>query len=245
MTRTPALTELLASNAYPGRGIVLGMDETRSFAVAMYFIMGRSENSRNRVFVLESDRLKTRAFDESRVKDPSLIIYDPVRMLPDGRMIITNGDQTDTIAQALKNNRAFEDALRTRTFEPDAPNWTPRISGLLSTSRNSAEYRLCLIRGDSVHDPLPQRFFYEYTGRPGVGHFLHTYAHDGDPLPPFRGEPEEVFIPGSQDALTESVWDSLDAQNRIALYTCFTDLATGARTACVINKHVQSAQVLR
>ena len=206
------LCALLRGNPYPGRGIVLGMTPDGKSSVAVYFIMGRSANSRNRVFAEEPDGIRTQAADPARMEDPSLIIYHPVRQMGRG-LIVTNGDQTDTILEFLKQGLPMEQALRTREFEPDGPNWTPRISGLLG------------------------RQTFEYPGQPGTGHFLHTYAGDGDPLPSFAGEPEQVAVEGDIDSLASAVWDALDEANRISLFVRFTDLETRDFQQRIVNKY--------
>ena len=231
------LNTLLKENAYPGRGIVLGLDETGKKAVVAYFIMGRSENSRNRVFVEKDGGIITKAFDESKMVDPSLIIYAPVRLYKD-MLIVTNGDQTDTIHDYLKKGFTFEAALRTRCFEPDAPNYTPRISGLVLREKGKLSYRLSILKSDEGDPTAPQRFFFEYVGvKPGVGHFLHTYSCDGNPIPSFGGEPEKVTLRGDIDSFTQAVWDNLNPDNKVSLYTCFIDLETGERQERIINKH--------
>ena len=230
------LPALLRENAYPGRGIVLGLDETGERAVILYFIMGRSENSRNRVFEATDDGIRTRAYDESRMVDPSLIIYHPVRILP-GCTVVTNGDQTDTIARFLAEGKCFEEALRTRTYEPDAPNYTPRISGLVRHEAGRAQLQLSLLRSAEGR-PHPQRFFYEYPApQPGEGRFIHTYERDGDPLPSFEGEPRRVALSGSLVEIAQAVWDAMHPENRVSLYASSVDLSTGARETMLFNKH--------
>ena len=227
------LTELLRSTPYPGRGIVLGQTPDGKHAVTAYFIMGRSANSRNRIFVEEPDGIRTEAYDPSKLEDPSLIIYHPVRQFGRG-LIVTNGDQTDTIRDYLKKGLPMEQALRTREFEPDGPNWTPRISGLLSPD---GSYKLSILKSADAEGSACVRQTFEYPPLPGVGHFLHTYAGDGDPLPSFAGEPEPVAIEGDLDALTAAVWDALDADNKISLFVRFTDLETHAFQQRIVNKY--------
>jgi len=196
--------------------------------------MGRSENSRNRVFVREGDDFRTRAFDPSKMVDPSLIIYYPLRVLG-GDTIVTNGDQTDTIYDFLKAGKSFEDALRTRTFEPDGPNFTPRISGVV---RADGSYSLSILKTEEGDEECTRRYFFDYTGeKPGRGHIIHTYSGDGSPLPSFAGEPVAIEISGGCEQYARRVWESLNADNRVSLLSVFTDLETGERESCVINKH--------
>ena len=227
------LCQLLASNPYPGRGIVLGKTADGQTSVAAYFIMGRSANSRNRIFVEESDGIRTQAYDPSKVEDPSLIIYHPVRQLGRG-LIVTNGDQTDTIRDFLERGLPMEQALRTREFEPDGPNWTPRISGLLSPD---GSYKLSILKSADADGSACLRQTFEYPGQAGLGHFLHTYVTDGNPIPTFQGEPERVAISGDIDTFTDAVWNALNADNKISLFVRFTDLATGTFTQRIINKY--------
>ena len=231
------LGALLRGNTYPGRGIVLGRTEDGRHTALAYFIMGRSENSRNRVFVREGEGIRTQAFDPAKLTDPSLIIYAPVRVVKTAAgtaTIVTNGDQTDTIYDALREGKAFEDALRTRTFEPDAPNFTPRISGLAV----GGGYRLSILKSAQGNAQSVRRFFYEYPEPlAGEGHFIHTYRGDGDPIPSFEGEPATVGIGSDIDVFTGQIWGSLNMENKVALYTCFMDRETGEREARLLNKH--------
>ena len=227
------LTELLRSNPYPGRGIVLGQTPDGKHAVTAYFIMGRSANSRNRIFVEEPDGIRTEAYDPSKLEDPSLIIYHPVRQFGRG-LIVTNGDQTDTIRDYLKKGLPMEQALRTREFEPDGPNWTPRISGLLSPD---GSYKLSILKSADAQGSACVRQTFEYPALPGVGHFLHTYVTDGNPIPTFHGEPELVAIDGDIDTFTTALWENLSEDNKISLFVRFTDLATGTFTQRIINKY--------
>ena len=231
--KTVDLYKELAGNSYPGRGIVIGKSQDGKNAVVVYFIMGRSVNSRNRVFVEEPDGIRTEAADPAKMEDPSLIIYHPVRKLGRG-LIVTNGDQTDTIRDFLEKGLPFEQALRTREFEPDGPNWTPRISGLLSPD---GSYKLSILKSADGTGTLCLRQTFEYPGQAGVGHFLHTYAGDGSPLPSFAGEPEQVAIGGDIDEFTDAVWNSLDEANRISLFVRFTDLETRAFQQRIVNKY--------
>ena len=238
--QTMNLEALLRGNSYPGRGIVLGVDETGRNAVIVYFIMGRSENSRNRVFEETDDGIITRAFDESKMVDPHLIIYAPVRDLGDGRVIVTNGDQTDTVRDFLLAGKSFEDALRTRTFEDDLPNCTPRISGLVTVKDGEAQYRLSILKSDANDDTSVQRFFFDYPQpKAGVGHFVHTYQGNGSPLPSFEGEPEKVTLEGDIEQLALRVWDALDQDNKVSLYVSFISLESGEADTIIINKHDQ------
>ena len=227
------LAALLAGNTYPGRGIVLGKTADGKQSVAAYFIMGRSENSRNRVFVQEPDGIRTEAFDPAKLADPSLIIYHPVRQL--GRaLIVTNGDQTDTIRDHLELGESFEQGLRTRAFEPDGPNWTPRISGLLSPD---GSYKLSILKSADPEGSACVRQTFEYPPLPGIGHFLHTYVTDGNPIPTFQGEPERVAITGDIDVFTTAVWENLNPDNKISLFVRFTDLETNTYTQRILNKN--------
>ena len=227
------LTALLRGNPYPGRGIVLGQTADGKSSVAAYFIMGRSANSRNRIFAEEPDGIRTEAADPAKMEDPSLIIYHPVRQMGRG-LIVTNGDQTDTILEFLERGLPMEQALRTREFEPDGPNWTPRISGLLSPD---GSYKLSILKSADESGTRCLRQTFEYPGQAGVGHFLHTYAGDGSPLPSFAGEPEQVSIGGDIDEFTDAVWNSLDEANRISLFVRFTDLETRAFQQRIVNKY--------
>ena len=228
------LSQLLSRNSYPGRGIVIGnrCRPGANAAVVAYWIMGRSENSRNRIFESTEDGIRTRAFDESKMTDPSLIIYHPVRMAGE-RLIVTNGDQTDTIRDFLLSGKTFADALRTREFEPDAPNYTPRISGLLE---RCGDYRLSILKAG--HHGACDRQFFEYTCQADSGHFISTYQADGDPLPSFAGEPVPVAIAApTAEALAEELWESLDAGNKVSLFTAYIDLRNGFTQSVIINKH--------
>ena len=227
------LGHLLARNPYPGRGIVLGRTADNKHAVIAYFIMGRSENSRNRIFEETEDGIRTRAYDESKMTDPSLIIYHPVRQVGEDT-IVTNGDQTDTIQQGLLAGKTFAESLRSRCFEPDPPNYTPRISGLLL---KDGSYKLSILKSADETGRRCLRQTFEYPGQPGLGHFLHTYAGDGSPLPSFAGEPEPVAIEGDLDALTAAVWESLDDDNKISLFVRFTDLETWTFQQRIVNKY--------
>lgn len=229
------LAEELASTTYPGRGIILGRSEDGQSAAIAYFIMGRSENSRNRIFETDGDGVRTRAFDESKMTDPSLIIYSPVRVLGDVT-VVTNGDQTDTVCEYMKRGKSFEDSLRTRTFEPDAPNFTPRISGVVEPKLG--RYRLSILKSADGDPASVRRYFFDYNEPPaGAGHFVHTYRGDGNPLPSFEGEPTEVTVPGDIDTFTNVVWSSLNADNKVSLFTRFIHLKTGKFTTRIVNKN--------
>ena len=229
------LNEYLAANEYPGRGIAVAKAPDGRQMFIGYFIMGRSENSRNRVFdpVPERGGICTMAADPAKLEDPSLIIYHPVRQMGRG-LIVTNGDQTDTILEFLKQGLPMEQALRTREFEPDGPNWTPRISGLLGPN---GSYKLSILKAADGTGRRCLRQTFEYPGQPGTGHFLHTYAGDGDPLPSFAGEPEQVAVEGDIDSLASAVWDALDEANRISLFVRFTDLETRDFQQRIVNKY--------
>ena len=227
------LAEELQQNSYPGRGIVLGKSADGNQMVIAYFIMGRSENSRNRVFVEENGGIKTQAFDPSKLTDPSLIIYSPVRVI-NGKTIVTNGDQTDTIYDFIAKGDTFENALQTRTFEPDAPNFTPRISGIIDGDR----YTLSILKSANGNPDSTCRYFFDYKSPlSGEGHFIHTYRCDGNPIPSFEGEPKKIAVNGDIDAFTESVWNSLNADNKVSLFTRYIDLTTGETQTRICNKN--------
>ena len=229
-----SLSEKLSTNVYPGRGIVLGISPDGKKAVAAYFIMGRSVNSRNRVFVQEPDGIRTEAHDPSLMKDPHLIIYHPVRQVGCG-LIVTNGDQTDTIWKYLAKGESWEAALRTRMFEDDGPNWTPRISGLQA---GDGSYKMSILKAADAEGSACTRFFWEYPAIAGLGHFLHTYVCDGNPvIPTFQGEPERVAICNDIDAFTAMLWENLNADNKISLFVRYTDLQTGDYEQRILNKH--------
>ena len=230
---THDLAALLAGNPYPGRGIVLGKTADGKQSVAAYFIMGRSENSRNRVFVKEPDGIRTQAYDPAKLADPSLIIYHPVRQMGRG-LIVTNGDQTDTIRDFLEQGLPFEQALSTREFEPDGPNWTSRISGLLSPD---GSYKLSILKSADAEGTACARYTFAYPGLAGVGHFLHTYVTDGNPIPTFQGEPERVAIPDTLEDCVNLLWSNLNEANKISLYVRYTDLATGTWEERIVNKY--------
>ena len=227
----------LKNNAYPGRGIMIGKCQDGKHAVAVYFIMGRSENSRNRVFVNDGLGIRTQAFDESKLTDPSLIIYAPVRVLGN-KTIVTNGDQTDTIYEGLNNQLTFEQALRSREFEPDAPNYTPRISGVIKQEGENFNYALSILKSANGDPASCQRFTFTYKNPiNGQGHFIHTYQGDGNPLPSFEGEPKLVAVPNDITEFTRQLWDSLNPDNKVSLFVRYIDLHTGDTISKIVNKN--------
>lgn len=233
-----SLEQELKSNAYPGRGIVLGRSADGKYAVAAYFIMGRSTNSRNRVFLTEGEGIRTEAFDPSKMEDPSLIIYAPVRVLGN-KTIVTNGDQTDTIYEGMDRQLTFEQSLRSREFEPDGPNYTPRISGIMHIEGGRYNYAMSILKSDNG-DPsscIRNTFAYE-NPKAGEGRFIHTYMHDGDPLPSFQGEPKEVAIDKDIDDYTKMLWDSLNEENKVSLFVRYIDIETGKYETRIVNKNV-------
>ena len=229
------IAEYLGQNSYPGRGVMLGRSADDKYAVIGYFIMGRSVNSRNRVFAETDDGIRTQAFDESKMEDPSLIIYHPVREL-DGATIVTNGDQTDTVRDFMAEGKTFREALLTREFEPDGPNYTPRISGLLNAD---GSYQLSILKSLDGDPACCCRYFYEYDKpQAGVGHIIHTYKADGNPLPSFEGEPVKLTVDAPDAAaMAEILWNSLNGENKVSLFVRYIDLATGAAETVIRNKH--------
>ena len=231
------LGQELSSNAYPGRGIVIGKSADGKYAVTAYFIMGRSSNSRNRVFVTDGTGIRTQAFDPSKMEDPSLIIYAPVRTYG-FYTIVTNGDQTDTIYDGLSTGKTFEESLRSRCFEPDAPNYTPRISGLMHVITGDFDYSLSILKSDAGDPSSCLRFTYSYEKpQAGKGHFIHTYMGDGNPLPSYEGEPTVVNIEGDIDTFTNNIWNSLNEDNKVSLFTRFINIATGEEESRIVNKN--------
>lgn len=229
--------EELKSNAYPGRGIVIGRSEDGKKAVTAYFIMGRSVNSRNRVFVEDGEGIRTQAFDPSKLEDPHLIIYAPVRVLGN-KTIVTNGDQTDTIYDLMNQQMTFEQSLRTREFEDDAPNFTPRISGIIKREDGNFNYAMSILKSDNGDDSSCLRYTYAYTNpKAGEGRFIHTYMGDGSPLPSFEGEPKLVGIPNDIDSFTNDLWDALNEDNKVSLFVRFIDLETGKTESRIVNKN--------
>lgn len=232
-----SLEQELKGNAYPGRGIVIGKTEDGTKAATAYFIMGRSENSRNRVFVEEGEGIRTQAFDESKLTDPSLIIYAPVRVIGN-KTIVTNGDQTDTVYDGMEQGLTFEQSLRSREFEPDGPNYTPRISGIMQVEDGTYHYAMSILKSNNGNPDSCNRYTFTYENPvAGEGHFIHTYMHDGNPLPSFEGEPKLVGIPNDIDAFTENVWESLNEENKVSLFVRFIDIATGEYETRIINKN--------
>ena len=232
-----SMEQELRSNAYPGRGIVIGKTPDGKRAAAAYFIMGRSENSRNRVFVEEGDGIRTQAFDPAKLTDPSLIIYAPVRVLGN-KTIVTNGDQTDTIYQGMDRQLTFEQSLRSREFEPDGPNYTPRISGIMHIENGTYNYAMSILKSSSGNPESCCRFTFAYENPlPGEGRFIHTYMHDGNPLPSFEGEPKRVEILDDIDDFTELLWESLNEDNKVSLFVRYIDIATGTFETRIVNKN--------
>ena len=232
-----SLEEELKSNAYPGRGIVIGRSANGKYAVTAYFIMGRSQNSRNRVFVEEGQGIRTQAFDPSKLEDPSLSIYAPVRVLGN-KTIVTNGDQTDTIYEGMDKQLTFEQSLRCREFEPDGPNYTPRISGIMHIENGRYNYAMSILKSNNGSPDSCNRYTFAYENpAAGEGHFIHTYMHDGNPLPSFEGEPKLVAIPDDMDAFTDMLWNSLNEENKVSLFVRYIDIATGKYTSKIVNKN--------
>ena len=236
--KTAKIENLLTANEYPGRGIIIGTSADGKTAVTAYFIMGRSENSRNRVFIEDGRGIRTEAFDPSKLTDPHLIIYAPVRVLGN-KTIVTNGDQTDTIYELMDKQQTFEQALRTRVYEDDAPNYTPRISGIMHIENGSYNYAMNIIKSADGNPDCVERFTYSYTAPlAGVGHFIHTYMGDGSPLPSFEGEPEKIEIGNdSIDEFTDKLWKSLNADNKVSLFVRYIDIASGTEETRIVNKN--------
>ena len=232
-----SLEQELQRNAYPGRGIILGKSADGTKAAAAYFIMGRSENSRNRVFVEDGEGIRTQAFDPSKMTDPSLIIYAPVRVLGN-KTIVTNGDQTDTIYEKMDKQMTFEQSLRTREFEPDAPNYTPRISGIMHIENGSYNYAMSILKSNNGNPDSFNRYTFAHENpAAGEGHFIHTYMGDGNPLPSFEGEPKLVAIPDDIDTFADLLWQNLNEDNKVSLFVRYIDIATGKYTSKIINKN--------
>ena len=232
-----SLEQELQRNAYPGRGIILGKSADGTKAAAAYFIMGRSENSRNRVFVEDGEGIRTQAFDPSKMTDPSLIIYAPVRVLGN-KTIVTNGDQTDTIYEKMDKQMTFEQSLRSREFEPDAPNYTPRISGIMHIENGSYNYAMSILKSNNGNPDSCNRYTFAYENpAAGEGHFIHTYMGDGNPLPSFEGEPKLVAIPDDMDTFADLLWENLNEDNKVSLFVRYIDIATGKYTSKIINKN--------
>ena len=232
-----SLEQELKNNSYPGRGIIIGRSADGTKAVTAYFIMGRSENSRNRIFVVDGEGIRTEAFDPSKLTDPSLIIYAPVRVLGN-KTIVTNGDQTDTIYEGLDRQMTFEQSLRCREFEPDGPNFTPRISGVMHIENGEYSYAMSILKSDNGNPDACLRYTYAYEKAvPGEGRFIHTYKCDGNPLPSFEGELKLVDIPDDMDAFTELLWNSLNEDNKVSLFVRYIDIATGKYETAIVNKN--------
>ncbi len=227
----------LRENAYPGRGIILGKSPDGKKAVAAYFIMGRSENSRNRIFVEDGEGIRTQAFDPAKLTDPSLIIYAPVRVLGN-KTIVTNGDQTDTIYEGMDRQMTFEQSLRSREFEPDAPNYTPRISGIMHIENGSYNYAMSILKSNDGRPEGCCRYTFAYE-KPaaGEGHFIHTYQCDGNPLPSFEGEPKRIAVENEIDAFTDLLWNSLNEENKVSLFVRYIDIASGSYETRIVNKN--------
>ncbi|MBE7052488.1 MAG: inosine monophosphate cyclohydrolase [Ruminococcaceae bacterium] len=234
--KSSPISELIEGNSYVGRGIVLGKTPNGKKAVSAYFIMGRSANSRNRVFTSRDGAIFTEPFDASKVEDPSLIIYAAIRKF-ENKLIVTNGDQTDTIYDGLKAGESFSEALTKREFEPDAPNLTPRISGMITFGDGDFSYEMSILKSADAGGTACNRYTFSYPSLPGLGHFIHTYICDGNPIPTFCGEPERVATVDCIDEFTTSLWDALDADNKISLYVRYTDLETGEIEERMINKN--------
>lgn len=230
------IAERIEGNSYVGRGIVIGKSADAKKAAIAYFIMGRSANSRNRVFAERDGAVFTEPFDASKVEDPSLIIYAAIRAIGN-RLIVTNGNQTDTIYAGVQAGKSFSEALRSCEFEPDAPNFTPRISGMLEFADGDFSYQMSILKSADAAGSACSRFTFDYPALPGLGHFIHTYVCDGNPIPTFQGEPERVKIPDDIDAFASSIWNALDEDNRISLYVRYIDLATGEAESRMINKN--------
>lgn len=232
-----ALENELKQNPYPGRGIIIGRSKNGKYAVTAYFIMGRSENSRNRIFVEDGAGIRTQAFDPSKLTDPSLIIYAPVRVLGN-KTIVTNGDQTDTIYELMDKQYSFEQALRTREFEPDGPNYTPRISGIMHIEAGAYHYAMSILKSNNGDSTSCNRYTFAYeNAKAGEGRFIHTYKCNEDPLPSFEGEPKLVEIPDDMEAFTEMLWESLNEENKVSLFVRYIDIETGKYETRIINKN--------
>ena len=231
-----SMKDRISGNPYVGRGIVIGRTADGTKAATAYFIMGRSANSRNRIFTVKNGEVFTEPFDASKVEDPSLIIYAPVRQTGN-KLIVTNGDQTDTIYDFIESGKTFEQALETREFEPDKPNFTPRISGILNFNGNEFDYKLSILKSADENGSACNRYTFNYSPLNGLGHFIHTYNCDGNPIPTFTGEPERVEIPDDIDEFTDDIWNNLNEQNKISLYVRYIDLESGEYCDRMINKN--------
>lgn len=232
-----SIAKQLQENSYPGRGIIIGRTSDGSKAVTAYFIMGRSENSRNRVFVEDGEGIRTQAYDPSKLEDPSLIIYAPVRVLGN-KTIVTNGDQTDTIYDQMDRQMTFEQSLRCREFEPDGPNYTPRISGIMHVENGKYNYAMSILKSSDGDPSGCNRYTFAYENpKAGEGHFIHTYMHDGDPLPSFEGEPKRIAVPDDIEEFTKLLWNSLNEENKVSLFVRYIDIETGAHETTITNKN--------
>ena len=233
------IAEELSENSYPGRGIIIGRSDDGKKAVTAYLIMGRSTNSRNRIFVEEGDGLRTQAFDPAKLEDPSLIIYSPVRVLGN-KTIVTNGDQTDTIYDGMDKQMTFEQSLRSREFEPDPPNYTPRISGIMHIGDGKFNYAMSILKSNNGNPDATNRYTFAYENPlAGEGHFIHTYMHDGDPLPSFEGEPKLIKIDCDIDDFTDLLWKNLDEENKVSLFVRYIDIDSGRYETRIVNKNVR------
>jgi len=236
-----AIDKELQSNSYPGRGIIIGKSPDGKKAVTAYFIMGRSVNSRNRIFVEDGEGIRTQAFDPAKLTDPSLVIYAPVRVLGN-KTIVTNGDQTDTIYEGMDRQMTFEQSLRSREFEPDGPNYTPRISGIMHIEKGNYNYAMSILKSNHGDPKSCNRYTFAYENpAAGEGHFIHTYQCDGDPLPSFEGEPKLIGVLDDMDAFTDMLWDSLNAENKVSLFVRYIDIATGKYETRIVNKNQDSS----
>lgn len=234
--RTLTPEELLKDNVYPGRGIVIGKTPDGTKAVAAYFIMGRSENSRNRIFTEKNGEVFTEPYDAAKVSDPSLIIYAAVRSR-ENHLVVTNGNQTDTVIDGLRAGKGFSESLESREFEPDGPNFTPRISGMLTFGEGDFTYQMSILKSADAEGSACNRFTYSYSPLNGLGHFIHTYVCDGNPIPTFQGEPERMAVCDDIDEMTDRLWNALNEQNKISLYVRYIDLKTGAADSRLVNKN--------
>lgn len=232
-----SIEQELKSNSYPGRGIILGKSADGTKAAAAYFIMGRSVNSRNRIFVEDGEGIRTQAFDPDKLTDPSLVIYAPVRVLGN-KTIVTNGDQTDTIYEGMDRQMTFEQSLRAREFEPDGPNYTPRISGIMHVENGKYNYAMSILKSNNGNPDSCSRYTFAYENpAAGEGHFIHTYMHDGDPLPSFEGEPKLISIPDDMESFTKLLWESLNEENKVSLFVRYIDIRSGKYETKIVNKN--------
>ena len=232
-----SIEQELKSNSYPGRGIIIGKSPDGKKAVTAYFIMGRSENSRNRVFVEDGEGIRTQAFDPSKLTDPSLIIYAPVRVLGN-KTIVTNGDQTDTIYEGMDKQLTFEQSLRSREFEPDGPNYTPRISGVMHIENGNFKYAMSILKSNNGNPDSCNRYTFAYENPvAGEAHFIHTYMHDGNPLPSFEGEPKLVEVLDNMEEFADLLWNSLNEENKVSLFVRYIDIETGNYETKIVNKN--------